>query len=711
MRCSPIRAIALAFLLFANLLVCTPGSRAGAPYPAIGFESAENRTAWMGPATMGTFVRRVAAGGMTCLAANPDQAARIRSRNPNQPLTVLSDSDAQSQRPGLKIVLRGTSQSLNFPAAVGAIERAAGQWENVIQTNITIVIDVDFGPTQFGAPFDPQIAGIVDTQLLGGNAAYPAVRGALTTGGYAADKASLYNSLPAGTVPTDAGASGGMTATTATLRALALLDPVADAVGESSSFGLPPSIAFNSALDYDFDASDGIDPGKFDFQALVLHDIGHILGFVSFVGQAESDSSLEIEPSIFDLFRVRPTDPTGDFANLQRVISSGGEQDFFAGGTRVALSTARPDGSGGDGYQAAHWKSRQLSGRYVGVMDPAIAPGESQLLTDDDVAVLDAIGYRVRGVLDQTLVIPLVSGQAQTGGMLAPPPGLGVLSHTQYAIAVPAGATQVKFDLNGDQDVDLFVRFGAEVVLQGHNATTDYVSHTDSDSESITVTAASSPPLRPGAYFIAIANFGPGDASFTITATVTGGAVSHAPIVFNVSPSLEGDVLNLDYTAIDRDGDFSRANVTLLDSSGHSVGSAAGFAISSGNATRIEPHVVIAGLSGNPSASQVSLVLVDRAGNRSAEAVKGFGRPQESGLTLAGGSYNGAKLKLTARGPLDGLQLEVNGVIVTPPHGVNTSGSKLIIKGKIDQLGLHPGDNQIRLRNAIGWSNVLVLTI
>jgi hypothetical protein len=36
------------------------------------------------------------------------------------------------------------------------------------------------------------------------------------------------------------------------------------------------------------------------------------------------------------------------------------------------------------------------------------------------------------------------------------------------------------------------------------------------------VTPTSSPPLRAGSYYIAVANFGPGAATFTVTATVSG---------------------------------------------------------------------------------------------------------------------------------------------------------------------------------------------
>jgi len=58
----------------------------------------------------------------------------------------------------------------------------------------------------------------------------------------------------------------------------------------------------------------------------------------------------------------------------------------------------------------------------------------------------------------------------------------------------------------------------------------DFKSESLTGNESITITPSSSPALQPGTYFIAVANFGPGAASFTLTATVTGGQPTSNPI-------------------------------------------------------------------------------------------------------------------------------------------------------------------------------------
>ena len=169
--------------------------------------------------------------------------------------------------------------------------------------------------------------------------------------------------------------------------------------------------------------------------------------------------------------------------------------------------------------------------------------------------------------------------------------------------------------------------------------------------------------------------------------------------------------MDLDYAAIDLDGDFLKAEVNILDESGRAVGQSMSFSINSGSANRLEARLSISGLSAIPTAVRVSLILVDRDGNRSPEATIDFSRPATGGLTVISAAFDGSRLTLRTTGGLaESLEVEINGHIVAPPRGikVKASGNKLIVKGDAGQLSLQRGPNRIRVKNVHGWSNILI---
>jgi hypothetical protein len=215
----------------------------------------------------------------------------------------------------------------------------------------------------------------------------------LISGATDPEKAALYSALPSPSVSTDNGATTTMFAASAALRAIGEIPPTANPALEPN-FGNPPSIGFNSAFEFDFDPSNGIDANKIDFDAVAVHEIGHVLGFTSLVGQREV-ATFPLAVTVWDLFRFRPGITVDGFTQAQRVLSSGGEQIFFAGGQPLSLSTGRPNGTGGDGRQASHWKDDALSGEFIGIMDPTISEGRREVVTANDLVALDAMGYRV----------------------------------------------------------------------------------------------------------------------------------------------------------------------------------------------------------------------------------------------------------------------------------------------------------------------------
>jgi hypothetical protein len=336
--------------------------------------------------------------GVRCRPATTEEAQAIAGRDSNIELQVLSSNDVSAQAAGdLSIVLRGTAQLDQFPQARQCFLNAAERWRSLIQVHaaITIIIDVDFGPNRFGTPFPADVLGSTGIQALINPSGYPATRNSLTAMADNSQETNLYNSLPTGTLPTDVGSTAGVVASSALLRALGHISPIADPPSETPQFGNPPSIGFNSNFAFDFDPSDGIDADKTDFDAVATHEIGHALGFSSRVGALEMDPTVTRAVSVLDVFRFRPGVTLSTFTAAPRTLSSGGNQVFFAGAGEIALSTGRPNGSGGDGFQASHWKNGPAGGS-LGIMDPALSLGDRITISQNDLLAYDAMGYLLR---------------------------------------------------------------------------------------------------------------------------------------------------------------------------------------------------------------------------------------------------------------------------------------------------------------------------
>jgi uncharacterized protein (TIGR03437 family) len=369
----------------------------------------------------GGFVISNDQGKITCRAATPEEARSLLRPEQDQQLRVISpvDLDLSQQQTGLKIILRGTAQLDNFPTAKNAFIKAAQTWEALVRTPITVVIDVDFGPTFFGEPYDRDTIGSTRGQLIGSNTIYPAVRSELLARASNAQETTLYNSAPNGVIPTDIGSTAAMFAPSPLFRALGFISATADPDAERQQLGPPPAIGFNSAMDFDFDPADGIGSDKVDFDATAAHEIGHVLGFTSNVGVKELLPNEAISASIWDLFRFRPGATTGSFNTAQRILSSGGDQVFFEGNPELALSTGRPNGLGGDGNQASHWKDDRLTGRYIGTMDPSIPPGRRDPMTEADLRAIDVMGFQLRtSVTVATQELKIDDGTSEGGPQL-----------------------------------------------------------------------------------------------------------------------------------------------------------------------------------------------------------------------------------------------------------------------------------------------------
>jgi hypothetical protein len=91
-----------------------------------------------------------------------------------------------------------------------------------------------------------------------------------------------------------------------------------------------------------------------------------------------------------------------------------------------------------------------------------------------------------------------------------------------YTISVPPGATRLEINLRTQAtnvDVDLYARFGQDVVIENGRAVADFRSENADSNEQIVISGTS---LRQGAYYIALGVFTTGTSiQSTLTATIT----------------------------------------------------------------------------------------------------------------------------------------------------------------------------------------------
>jgi len=181
------------------------------------------------------------------------------------------------------------------------------------------------------------------------------------------------------------------------------------------------SVRFNSdyAADFDFNPGNGILANHIDFVGVAIHEIGHALGFVSgvddydFVGTGGpianlacfSDGTLcKDYPAndtwwgyTLDLFRYSSQgklDWTTDTPSYFSI--DGGKSTVFGDGY---FSTGTFNG---DGWQASHWKAPiNSAGNFTcalpfeGIMNPYLCDGSNAVITGEDLAAFDAIGYNL----------------------------------------------------------------------------------------------------------------------------------------------------------------------------------------------------------------------------------------------------------------------------------------------------------------------------
>lgn len=272
-------------------------------------------------------------------------------------------------------------------AALAAFNRAADRWESAFSDPITLEIDADL--RDLGSASIIGQAG--STLLIGG---FDGVRNAIV-----ADAADESDDAIVGFLPDAAGfsaflPSGGYSL----LDAIVLTQANAMALGVSRITPSDGLIEFNSGFSFDYDSSDGLT--GMDFETVALHEIGHTLGFISVVDEIDfriatnQPGAVAVMP--LDLFRFgNLADPssTAEFTSFPRWLVPGFPGFFDDLDVELALSTGFFTG---DGRQASHWRDNGLSGVLLGVMDPTLPFNTIYPLSENDLRLLDRIGWDYR---------------------------------------------------------------------------------------------------------------------------------------------------------------------------------------------------------------------------------------------------------------------------------------------------------------------------
>ena len=285
---------------------------------------------------------------------------------------ALFSSGVSSSAQALTINLFDTGGVEEGSAAYTGFRAAADYWESVLLDDVTLNFSVGFSSTGFA----PTTLG--STSSASGQKSTTSWKTALTADATTALDASVVSHLPNFS-------NTNVVLNSTVQKALGLYTGSANASDAT--------IRFNSARAFDFDTRDGFQTASSDFISVAVHEMGHALGFTSSVGQ---NTTLNSRPTNIDMFRYK----NGAWNNTW-----GGNPYFSIDGGATEFMGNAGFSAGPDGFQTSHWREGSrihdgvsctiLTEPQVGILDPTGGICQEGIVTAQDLAIFDAMGWNL----------------------------------------------------------------------------------------------------------------------------------------------------------------------------------------------------------------------------------------------------------------------------------------------------------------------------
>ena len=370
-----------------------------------------------------------------------------------------------------------TNQGGATPQMVAAFAEAAALWSARLNDPITINVRIDAavlagGVTGFTTDFfDPYSYAIVrnayvaDQRSLDDLSSVASLQAGPAFSMLINRTANNPNGVVSGTPYFDTGLGGPGQAGSENNTTIRIPSANAKALGlyPGNAAGLDGTITFSSQISFDYDRSNGITAGQIDFVGLAAHELGHLLGFRSGIGDLGRNGSAPglndnqltfVNP--LDLFRfsTRSIGPGGGIGVIDWTADNTAKY-FSVDGGATPIATFSNGSDFGDGYEAHHWKNNLG----LGIMNPTVHTGELLTISDIDLRAFDVLGYdlnlpgdfNANGTVDARRLCRLAKDGWHAAWIqslevaLGPPPSSGseLVGPSPSPAAVPEPATLV----------------------------------------------------------------------------------------------------------------------------------------------------------------------------------------------------------------------------------------------------------------------------